>query len=272
MIVDYHTHSGLCRHAHGNVEEYILRAIKLGFDEVGCSDHAPLPGNYDERHRMTLEEYYSLYAPAVSSLAERYRDRIRIKRGIECDYLEWATDWTAKFVRENDFDFVIGSVHFVGPLGEEKPLFGREYGEAELESLYEGYFQAILDSATSGLFDVVAHLDLIKKFGSFSSKRVDELVGEAMNRIKRSDLCIEINTSGLRRPEKDTYPGEKILALVRELHVPLTLGSDAHKPEDVGEGFERAVDLVETYGGGRIAVFDKRQRSEVKVSKIRRVA
>jgi histidinol-phosphatase (PHP family) len=265
MIVDYHTHTELCKHAQGSAEEYVQKALDLGFDEVGCSDHAPLPGNYDAPHRMTLDEYYSQYAPTVSHLIEKYRKRIRIKRGIECDFLDWAAEWNLKFIAENDFDFVIGSVHFVGPHGEERPLFGSEYEESEIEALYEGYFLEIAKSAQAGLFDIIGHCDIVKKFGAFSSKRVDELMWEAVSQIKKADLCIEVNTSGLRKPERETYPGEKVLTIARDLKIPLTFGSDAHNPDHVGMDFGHAIHLIKKYGNGRISVFDRRQRTEVEV-------
>jgi histidinol-phosphatase (PHP family) len=265
MIVDYHTHTKLCRHAEGSVEDYVQRAIDLGFDEVGCSDHAPLPGNYDAVHRMTLEDYYTEYAPKVSELIEKYRQRIRVKRGIECDFLDWAAEWNSKFIAENDFDFVIGSVHFVGPRGDERPLFGREYGESEIEALYEGYFLEIAKSVKAGLFDIIAHCDIVKKFGAFSSRRVEELIWDALSTIKKADLCIEVNTSGLRKPERETYPGEKVLTLAKDLKIPLTLGSDAHSPDYVGSGFDIAINMINKFGNGRISVFDCRNRTEVEV-------
>ena len=269
MIADYHTHTNLCKHATGDTEEYVLRALELGLDEIGCSDHAPLSDGFDERHRMSVDQYYSLYAPSVSALTEKYKNRIRIKRGIECDYLDRAIEWTRKFVAGNDFDFVIGSVHFVGTNREETDLFGPTQEPSKFEALYEAYYKAIAESAKSGMFDIIAHCDLIKKIGPFSSKRVDELIREAMIQIKHADLCIEINTSGLRKPEKEIYPAERVLLNARDLRIPLVLGSDAHKPEDVGRDFDRAIALVETYGRGKVALFDKRQRSEVWVSKTR---
>ncbi len=268
MVIDYHTHSRFCRHAHGEIEEYVQAAVRLGLQEVGCSDHAPLPDNYDPQHRMTLEEYNSSYAPTLFRLVEQYRGKIRIKRGIECDYLEWTDEWTRKFIAENDFDFVIGSVHFVGGKGSERPLFGPTYDTAELAGLYEAYFESVRDSARSGAFDIIGHCDLVKKFGQCTSKKIDEALWAALEEIRKSDLCIEINTSGWRRTEQEAYPGESILSLARDLNIPLTLGSDAHKPEDVGKDFERAVTLIERYGRGRLSTFEKRQRSEVKVSQL----
>ncbi|HCA80307.1 MAG TPA: hypothetical protein DEP53_11310 [Bacteroidetes bacterium] len=268
MLVDYHTHSKLCRHAHGEIEEYVQAAVKLGLHEVGCSDHGPLPDNYDLQHRMTLDEYYSSYAPAVSELVDRYRHKIRIKRGIECDHLEWTDKWTKHFVAENDFDFVIGSVHFVGAQGSEKPLFGPTYDEAELPGLHEAYYQSVRDSAKSGMCDIIAHCDLVKKLGASGSKKIDEAIWAALEEIRKSDLCIEINTSGWRRIEHEAYPGERILSFAKDLKIPMTLGSDAHTPEDVARDFDKAVALIERYGRGRVSVFEKRRRSEVKVSRL----
>lgn len=265
MIVDYHTHTRLCKHAQGDVEDYVQAAIKLGIDEIGCSDHAPLPGNYDERHRMSVEEYYSVYAPAVSLMHEKHKNQIRIKRAVEVDFMDWADEWNRRFIDENDFDFVIGSVHFVGPLGKEKALFGREYEAKEVESLYEEYYQAIGASARSGLFDVVAHCDIVKKFGALSNSHVEELIGEALREIKEAGICIEINTSGLRKPEKETYPGLSILARACDLGIPITIGSDAHRPEDVGRDLDHAIELVQRFGKGRLSVFNHRRRTEVSV-------
>jgi histidinol-phosphatase (PHP family) len=266
MIVDYHTHTDLCKHAEGGPEEYILKAISLGLDEVGCSDHAPMPENYDDRHRMSLDQYYSVYAPAVSELTERYKKRIVVKRGVEVDFLPGTERWVKKFIDENDFDFVIGSVHFIGRLGSEKALFGQDYQEEEVEGLSVEYFGAIEASAESGLFDIIGHCDLVKKFGERSGRRVDEAVRGALKAIKKSDLCIEINTFGLRKPEREMYPSERILEIAKELRIPLTLGSDAHKPADVGADFDRATAMIRKYGNGKFSVFNKRKRREVEIS------
>jgi len=269
MIVDYHTHTDLCKHAEGGAEEYVLNAIALGLDEVGCSDHAPMQDNYDERHRMSLEQYYSTYAPMVSEMVQKYKKSIVVRRGVEVDFFPGTESWVKKFIEENDFDFVIGSVHFIGGRGSEKALFGQDYKGEEIEDLHEEYFEAIKASAESGLFDIIGHCDLIKKFGRRSGKRIDEALREALKAIKKADLCIEINTSGLRRPEREPYPSVRILAIAKELRIPLTLGSDAHKPADVGGGFDIAIGLIEKYGNGKFCLFDKRERREVKVSALK---
>ncbi len=266
-MVDYHTHTRLCKHGEGEVEEYVLKAIERGLDEIGCSEHMPMPDEFDLRHRMSLEEYYSIYAPAVSGVAERYKDRITVRRGLEAEFLPGYERWIENFIKENDFDYVIGSVHFLGTKGNVKPLFHVEYSEEAIEELHVEYFEAIRQSAFCRQYDIIGHCDLIKKFGVRSSKRIEEARWEALKAIKEADVCVEINTSGWRKPEQDTYPGIDVLELVHKLRIPLTLGSDAHKPEQVAMGYERVGELLDRFGSGRYSVFQKRQRSELTLLK-----
>ena len=275
MLVDYHTHTSLCKHAQGNVEEYVLKAIELGLDEIGCSEHIPMPDRFDEQHRMSLEEYYSIYAPAVSAAREKYEDRIRVKRGIEADFFPGTEKWVHGFIEENDFDYVIGSVHFLGKWGFDPAsgtVFVHKYDGRDINEVYVAYFDAVRRSAASGLFDIIAHFDLVKKFGHRPTADVTDSLVEALKAIKANDLCIEINTSGLRKPVKEIYPSLEILRMMKELKIPLTLGSDAHDPQDVGYAFEDAIAMIEEFGGGRISIFDKRQRSEVRVTSLKHAA
>lgn len=266
MIVDYHTHTLLCKHADGEAADYVQRAIELGFDEIGCSEHIPMPGGFDERHRMSIDEYTRIYAPAVRELVGRSRDRIRVRRGIEAEYFPGTEAWVAGFIREQELDYVIGSVHFLGSWGFDDIIFVHQYDERNVDEVYEQYFDALKRSATSGLFDIIAHCDLVKKFGHRPTRNIRDLAWDALRAIRDEGLCVEINTSGLRKPVKEAYPSEAILGMIRDLGIPLTLGSDAHTPGDVGRDFDLAVALVERYGGGEIAVFEGRRRRMVPVS------
>ncbi|HWP81582.1 MAG TPA: histidinol-phosphatase HisJ [Bacteroidota bacterium] len=267
MIVDYHTHTSLCKHAEGNVEAYVQRAIEFGFDEIGCSEHIPMPNGFDGEHRMELSTYYDMYAPMVTEAREKYRKQITVKRGIEADYFAGTQDWVRGFVEENDFDYVLGSVHFLGDWGFDQIVFVHKYEEQNVNDVYKEYFSTVKRAAQSGLFDIIAHFDLVKKFGHRPSKDMREVLWETLKVIRDHDLCVEINTSGLRKPVAEIYPSVQILEMIRDLKIPLTLGSDAHKPEDVGRDFDTALELIERYGKGRIAVFEKRQRKEVKISR-----
>jgi len=267
MIVDYHTHTSLCKHATGTPEDYVLRALELGFDEIGMSEHIPMPDSFDERHRMSIEEYYQRYAPSVVEVSERYKKRIQVRRGIEADFFDGTQEWVREFIKENDFDFVIGSVHFLGSWGVDDPTFVHRYEEADVDRIYEEYFHTVERAVRTGLFDIVGHYDLVKKFGYRPTRNMDELIREVIGEIKKNDLCLEINTSGLRKPVQEMYPSEFILSLARDVRLPLTLGSDAHAPEDVGKDFPLAVEMIERYGSGKISLFEKRERREVDVTK-----
>lgn len=265
MIVDYHTHTSLCKHGEGSLEDYIRKAVELGIDEIGCSEHIPMPDKFDDAHRMDLEQYYSEYAPLVSELQQKYRDKVKVRRGIEADFYPGTEEWVRGFLKENSFDYVIGSVHFLGKWGFDNPVFVHHYEARDINSTYDAYFTAIQKSARSGLFDVIAHCDLIKKFGHRPTKDMTDVLRETMKVIAHHDMCLEINTSGLRKPIQEIYPAEPILALAQEFRIPLTLGSDAHSPGDVARDFDKAVALVDRYGKGCITVFEQRNRREVSV-------
>jgi len=267
MIVDYHTHTALCKHGDGTPEDYIRKSIDLGLDEIGCSEHVPMPDGFDTAHRMDLGQYYADYAPAVGRLKDEYKGRIIVRRGIEADFFPGTEEWIRGFVMENAFDYVIGSVHFIGEWGIDNPVFVHHYEERDIDSTYEAYFEAVRKSARSGLFDIIAHCDLIKKFGHRPKKDMSDVLRETMKVIADHGLCIEINTSGLRKPVNEVYPSDAILALAREFRIPLTLGSDAHSPGDVARDFDKAISLVERFGGGKITVFEQRNRREVPVHK-----
>jgi histidinol-phosphatase (PHP family) len=121
------------------------------------------------------------------------------------------------------------------------------------------------DAAGSGMFDIVGHIDVVKVFGYRPDRDYDDVLRDAMKAIKENGLVVEINTAGLRKPVREVYPSVKILEIIKEMKIPLTLGSDSHTPGDVGRDFDLAVELVKEYGGGKITVFDKRQRKEVSV-------
>jgi histidinol-phosphatase (PHP family) len=265
MNADLHTHTYLCKHADGVAEEYIRSAIERGFQMIGCSDHAPMPNDYDAKHRMSLEQFHAEYKPTVLALREKYKGRIDIKFAVEGDFFPGTEQWVKNFHDTNDFDYVIGSVHYLGEWGFDNPVFVHRYDEENIDVVYEQYFDHIKRSAQSGLFDIIGHCDLVKKFGHRPSRNMDDLVREAMHAVKTSGMAIEINTSGLRKPVKEMYPSEAILKIAAELEIPLTLGSDAHAPAEVGSDFALAKALIERYGRGMMSVYTKRQRSEVRV-------
>jgi histidinol-phosphatase (PHP family) len=265
MLVDNHTHNYLCKHATGTLEEYVLQAIAIGLDEIGLSDHTPMPDNWDAEVRMTEEQFRTEYAPAVLALKEKYKHAISVKFGLEGDFMPGTEEWVKSFNAKSDFDYVIGSVHYIDDWGFDNPTFIARYEVNDVNEIYAQYYERIKGSAKSGLFDIIGHCDLVKKFGHRPTKAMEEILRETFAIVKASGMAVEINTSGLRKPVKEMYPSESVLTILSEFGIPLTLGSDAHAPGDVGRDFDLAKQLIDRYGGGKISVFSKRQRSEVRI-------
>ncbi|MFA6542145.1 MAG: histidinol-phosphatase HisJ [Bacteroidota bacterium] len=265
MLVDYHTHNELCKHADGTLEQYVQHALKIGLQEIGLADHTPMPNDWDIEVRMYEEQFWNLYKPAVLELQEKYKGKIDIKFAVEGDFFPGTEQWVKEFNEKNEFDYVIGSVHYLGEWGFDNPLYVGKFDTVDIDQVYTSYYDHIKRSAQCGLFDIIGHCDLVKKFGHRPTKNMTEILRETLKIVKDSGMAVEINTSGLRKPVKEQYPSEQILSIVSEYHIPLTLGSDAHTPGDVGRDFDIARQLVEKYGGGKISLFTKRKRSETTI-------
>ncbi len=264
-MVDYHTHTKLCKHAKGEIEDYVKKAIEKNLTEIGVSDHMPLPDGFDPEHRMEVGEF-EIYKNWFESAVDKFGKKIKLRFGIEAEFIEDKIEFIKDFIARGDFDYVIGSIHFLNDWNIASHKEEWKWNGKDVNEVYEIYFRSVKKLVESGLFDIVGHFDLVKKFGHRANKNFDELISEILKLIKVNGLCVEINTSGLRQKVNEIYPSEKILKMIYDYKIPLTLGSDAHNPEDVGRDFEIARALIEKYGDGKISIFEKRRRSEIKIS------
>ncbi len=262
MPVDYHCHTARCGHAQGTVEEYLRRARALGLEEVGFADHLPQyflpPGRRDPGLAMAEEELADYVAEVLAAAAAGPGPAVRL--GCEADYVPGREADLAAFLRAHPFDYVLGSVHYLDGWGFDNPAHRNGYATRDRGELIVTYFRLVQRAATSGLFDVLAHPDLIKKFGPRLPPGLTSLYEETVRAIKKADVCVEVNTAGLRHPVQEIYPTEEFLRLCRAHRVPVCLGSDAHRPADVGAGLEQAVALLREVGYREIALFRGRRR------------
>lgn len=254
MRIDLHNHTTRCNHATGTVDEYIQRAIELGIDIYGFSEHAPM--NFDEHYRLKFDEMLA-YEQEIREAKEHYQDSIKIVLGYEVDYLPTYID---DRVVHADVDYLIGSIHFIEKWGFDNPEFIGEYESRDIDEVYRAYFSAIEGLAKSGLFDIVGHLDLIKVFKYLPKTDIRLLAKEALKAIKASDMVLEINAAGLRKPVKEIYPSRLLLEEAYSLDIPITLGSDAHAIDQVGFGYEQAVVMAREVGYRKIVTFEKREK------------
>lgn len=257
-IVDYHMHTPLCGHADGRPEEYASRALALGLTEIGFSDHAPfvvkdLPGITMKKDDLPA------YHRMIETARAQFKGRLDIRVGIEADFIPGYEERTKNIVDGYPYDYVLGSVHFIKNWGFDNPEERRDWAGHNVNTVYRDYYELLRRCAQSGLYDVIAHPDLVKKFGHRPTEDLTADLEETANVFKETGMAIEINTSGLRKEVREIYPSLRDLAVYAEAGVPLTFGSDAHKPEEVGRDFDKAVDLAKKAGYKEYVMFKGRK-------------
>lgn len=258
MRVDLHNHTVLCNHAQDSVEDYILRAIELGIDVYGFSDHAPM--DYDPKYRMKFEEI-ELYETWVKDVKEKYKDKIKVLLAYEVDYLE---GYISEQVMKRDVDYFIGSVHFLknknDMWGFDNPEFIGVYKSKDIDQIWQEYFDAIKQMAETNKFDIVGHLDLIKVFKFLPKKDIKLLATEALKAIKKSNMTLEINSAGYRKPIAQSYPSKELLKLAFDLNIDITFASDAHTVEQIGYKYDDALSLAKEVGYTKAVYYEKREK------------
>jgi len=268
MKIDYHTHHVRCGHAKGELEEYVLRGIELGLAQLGLSDHMPLihvnPATYYEGMAMPMEEL-PRYVEECLYLKDKYRDRIDIRVGLEGDYIEGYEEQIAAIVEAYPWDYVIGSVHFLGEWDVTDFRQLHNWEGKDVDKVYETYYDAVQKAARTGLYDYIGHVDVIKRFGQKPSSDMTELERKTLDVIKENGLAIELNASGLRMPVQEMFPSRRMLEYCRAIGIPLTVGSDAHEPERLFQYLDEAYALLKDVGFTELATFDKRRRIMVPI-------
>src|SRR5262249_9260536 len=266
MLTDYHVHlrtddPGTTLDAQ-TAEHYREVATERGIEELGVSEHVyRFTAALDLwRHPLWLEN-------AVDDL-DAYCEFVRttpLRLGIECDYIPGAEERTAALLEARDFDYVVGSVHFVGEgdAAVDHEGFDVWDGAAGADEVWRRYFDAFGACARSGLFDILAHPDLVKVWGRarpLPEMDLRRFYEPAVEAILAGGSAVEISTAGLRKPVGELYPAPAFAALCAEAGVPFALSSDAHLPEQVGFGYDRALELLDSIGVGEICVFEGRRR------------
>jgi histidinol-phosphatase (PHP family) len=252
--IDLHNHTTRCNHAEGSVEEYIERAIALGIDIYGFSEHAPM--DFDEGYRLSFEQMQT-YENDILSAREKYQDEIEIRLGYEVDWLPGHMD---DRVLNAKVDYLIGSVHFIDKWSFDNPEFIGGWKERNVDEIWEAYFEATEVMAKSGKFDIVGHLDLIKVFKYLPRKDIRLLAKDSLKAIRQSGMVLEVNTAGLRKPIGELYPSKQLLEEAYAMDIPITFGSDAHAVEQIGFKYEEAIAVAKSIGYTQAVTFKGREK------------
>ena len=262
MRVDLHNHTTFCNHANGSMEAYIQKAIEKNIDVFGFSEHAPM--NFDEKYRLRFEDKIT-YEGMVLDLKQKYKNDIEILLAYEVDFLK---GYVLDEVIDSDVDYLIGSVHFLQEKdsnlwGFDNPEFIGRYQEKNIDDIWIDYFDAIESMAKSNLFDIVGHIDLIKVFKYLPTKEIPLIAKNAMKAIKDSNMVLELNAAGIRKPINESYPSKELLQMAYEMDIDITFGSDAHEIEQIGFSYETITALAKEIGYTKCALFRNREKQLV---------
>jgi len=240
--------------------DYARAAVQRGLGELGFSDHNPMPQYFDSWRmlREDLPQYFDEVARARAEFPQ-----LNIKLGLECDFIAGQEAWIEKLAGMAQWDYLIGSVHYLRQGWEvDHPKYvGRH--EAHADEIWRDYWDIYGKCIRSGLFDFVAHPDLPKKFGVTPKGDLRRYYEPAVAALAETGMAFEINTAGLRRDCREAYPARGFVELAHTSGVPLLINSDAHTPGDVGAGFEEAIALAKDCGYAQTLRFTRRQRSAV---------
>jgi histidinol-phosphatase (PHP family) len=244
-----------------NVERYREAAAAAGVEELGVSEHV-----YRFRQALALWDHPFWREQAVDDL-DAYCEFVRgagLRLGVECDFVPGAEEATAELLAARPFDYVVGSVHFIGERAVDHEGWDVWEGSADADEIWRRYFEALAECARSGLFDILAHPDLVKVWGRgrpLPERDPRHYYEPAAAAIAESGIAVELSTAGLRKPVGEPYPAPGFAAICAEAGAPFALSSDAHLPEQVGYEYGRALELLERIGVGEVCVFERRRRS-----------
>jgi histidinol-phosphatase (PHP family) len=271
-LTDYHVHlrpddpgtAASSYFTERNLARYVERASEQGIGELGFSEHV-----YRFREALEVWRHPFWVEQAVDSLDEYIEFLVGmrdagypIKLGLELDYLPGREAELAAIVDDRPFDYVIGSVHFIADRAVDHEGYDA-WRESSPDEVWREYFGAVAAAAESGLFDVLAHPDLVKIWGAGRPAPPEPLTTyykPAVEAIRLADVAVEVSTAGLRKPVAEIYPSPELLEMLLAAGKPFSLSSDAHVPEDLGFAYDRAVEMLRAAGVGELAVFERRER------------
>lgn len=269
MLTDYHLHlrpddEGTPPERYftaENVDRYREAATAAGIAELGVSEHV-------HRFQQALDVWrHPFWEEQARDDLDAYCAFVRatdLKLGIECDFIPGAEERVLALLETREFDYVVGSVHFIGNAAVDHKGWDVWEGTADPDEVWRRYFEALAECARCGLFDILAHPDLVKVWGNgrpLPSRDPRTYYEPAVEAIAASGIAVEVSTAGLRKPAAEIYPARAFAEMCLEAGAVFSLSSDAHTPEDVGFGYDRALAFLADLGVGEICVFDRRSRS-----------
>jgi histidinol-phosphatase (PHP family) len=263
MLVSYHVHS---RWSDGKaeIEEMIRAAADAGLDEIGLSDHYVLTPSRSQLDWSMPLDRLDEYVDAVQTAAGTAPDGLLVRLGVEADFIPETAADLRDILASQPFDYVIGSVHIVdGFTVDSTPSAWDPISQPERNEILRAYWVRVRQMAESGLFDFAGHLDLPKKFGIRATVDLSDEISAALDAIAVAGMAVEVNTAGWYWTCDEPYPSERIIRGCLQRDIPILVPSDAHVPENIVRGYERAFALLREAGCRETVNYAGRQRLSV---------
>lgn len=264
LLYESHCHTPLCKHATGLPGEYAAAAYANGLKGLIVTCHCPLPDGVSAPVRMRPDQFRD-YVAMVEAARASWHGRVDVRLGMESDYYPGVEKWLEKLHAEADFHHILGSVHY------HVPEYRARYFTGNIFSYQQIYYEHLAMSAETGLYDTLAHPDLVKNEDpdAWEFERLRPFVERALDRIAACGTAMELNTSGLNKIFTEMNPGMPQLLLMRERNIPVVLGADAHNPGRVGDYYLEALDQLEMAGYSEVSFFLERKRHAVSIEDAR---
>lgn len=261
LLYESHSHTPLCHHAFGEPEDYAAAAERRGFKGLIVTCHCPLPDGISAEVRMAPEEF-DQYLEMIARARKAFAGRVDVRAGLESDFFPGVEGWLEKLHARAPLHHVLGSVHMQMHHYRQKYFTGDYFAYQQL------YFEHLAQAAETGLFDTLAHPDLVKNEDPREWKfdRIQPYIERALDRIAATGVAMELNTSGLQKALPEMNPGHSMLELMFARGIPVVIGADAHRPERVGDNYLGALRILRSVGYGEIHHFLDRQRQTVTIA------
>jgi histidinol-phosphatase (PHP family) len=260
LLYESHCHTPLCKHAIGLPSEYAAVAEQRGLKGLIVTCHAPLPDGLGLEHRMAPEEF-DTYVDLVAQARAEFAGRVDVRLGLESDFFPGVEAWAEKLHARVPLHHVLGSVHM------QVSFYRARYHRGDSFAYQQQYFEHLAESAETGLFDTLAHPDLVKNEApdEWDFARIEPFIARALDRIAATGVAMELNTSGLNKALPEMNPGPRMLRMIRERGIPIVLGADAHRPARVGDRYAQALRLLAEIGFETISLFLDRRRQVIPI-------
>lgn len=258
VLYESHCHTPLCRHATGLPADYARVAEKRGLKGIIFTDHCPLPDGISAGLRMAPDQF-DHYVQLIADVRAQFTGVLDVRLGLESDYYPGVEPWLEQLHARAPLQYVLGSVHTHIKEYRDRYLHG------DWLEFQQTYFDHLAAAAESGLFDCLAHPDLVKneRPAEWHFSRIEPAIERALDRIARTGVAMELNTSGVNKSFPEMNPGLAMLRLMQARAIPVVLGADAHRPERVGDGYIIALRMLRSVGYTDVSYFLERKRHTV---------